>query len=101
MTPWPCSAAQPWRAWIGPEEEKAANDDWTQLQFEAAQSTTPMTEIDLRSDNRNPGIPLDPFVVGRDIYRLLAIFGASREIAARRSGEDDDSSVYGYSIRAF
>ena len=101
MTPWPCSAAQPWRAWIGPEEEKAANDDWTQLQFEAAQSTTPMTEIDLRSDNRNPGIPLDPLVVGRDIYRLLAIFGASREIAARRSGEDDEGSVYGYSIRAF
>ena len=60
-----------------------------------------MTEIDLRSDNRNPGIPLDPFVVGRDIYRLLAIFGASREIAARRSGEDDKGSVYGYSIRAF
>ena len=60
-----------------------------------------MTEIDLRGDNRNPGIPLDPFVVGRDIYRLLAIFGASREIAARRSGEDDKGSVYGYSIRAF
>ena len=48
-----------------------------QLQFEAAQSTTLMTEIDLRRDNRNPGIPLDPLVVGRDIYRLLAIFGAS------------------------
>ena len=83
------------------EEEKAANDNWTQLQFEAAQSTTPMTEIDLRSDNRNPGIPLDPLVVDRDIYRLLAIFGASREIAARRSGEDDKGSVYGYSIREF
>ena len=60
-----------------------------------------MTETDLRSDNRNPGIPLDPLVVGRDIYRLLAIFGASREIAARRSGEDDKGSVYGYSIREF
>ena len=60
-----------------------------------------MPEIDLRNNPWNPGIPMDASVVARDIYLLLAIFGASREICLRRKGEDDQASVYGHSIRAY
>lgn len=61
----------------------------------------PMPEIDLRNNPWNAGIPMDPSVVARDLYLLLAIFGASREICSRRNGEDDEASVFGRSIRAY
>jgi|GEM_PF-6842136 len=60
-----------------------------------------MPEIDLRGNPWNPGIPTDPVVIALDLYRLLAIFGASRDLCARRRDEDDEATVYGYSIRAF
>jgi hypothetical protein len=60
-----------------------------------------MPEIDLCNNPWNPGIPMDASVVARDVYLLLAIFGASREICARRKDEDDQASVYGRSVRAY
>src|SRR5262245_60144666 len=60
-----------------------------------------MPEIDLRNNPWNAGIPMDTGVVRRDLYLLLAIFGASKEICLRRKNEDDQGSVYGHSIRAF
>ena len=44
---------------------------------------------------------MDAVTIARDIYLLLAIFGASKEICARRNDEDDQTSVYGHSVRAF
>jgi hypothetical protein len=58
-------------------------------------------EIDLRQNPWNPGIPIEPVILFRDIYLLLAIFSASKEICGRRRGADDEGSVYGYSIRFF
>jgi hypothetical protein len=60
-----------------------------------------MPEIDLRNNPWNPGIPMDAIAVARDLYVLLAIFGASKEICLRRKSDDDQGSVYGHSIRAF
>jgi hypothetical protein len=60
-----------------------------------------MPEIDLRDSPWNPGIPTEPGILFRDLYRLLAVFSASKEICGRRCGADDQGSVYGYSIRHF
>jgi hypothetical protein len=60
-----------------------------------------MPEIDMRNNPWNPGIPMDAATITRNIYLLLAIFSASKEICVRRKDEDDQGSVYGYSIRAF
>jgi len=60
-----------------------------------------MPEIDLRNNPRNPGIPMDSANIARDVYMLLAIFSASKEICGRRCDENDEGSVYGYSIRGF
>ncbi len=60
-----------------------------------------MPEINMRNNPWNPGIPIDPATIARDIYLLLTIFTASKEICGRRKDELDEGSVYGYSIRAF
>lgn len=60
-----------------------------------------MPEIDMRNNPWNPGIPMDPVTIARDLYMLLAIFSASKEICGRRTDESDEGSVYGYSIRGF
>jgi hypothetical protein len=60
-----------------------------------------MPEIDLRNNPWNPGIPMDSIATERDLYLLLAIFGASKEICLRRKDDDDEASVYGRSVRAF
>ena len=60
-----------------------------------------MPEIDMRNNPWNPGIPMNSTNIARDIYLLLAIFSASKEICSRRSDENDEGSVYGYSIRGF
>lgn len=60
-----------------------------------------MPEIDLRDNPLNPGIPKEPVILFRDIYRLLAVFSASKEICRRRRGDINAGSVYAYSIRQF
>lgn len=60
-----------------------------------------MPEIDMRNNPWNPGIPRDSATIARDIYLLLAIFAASKELCSRRTDESDDGSVYGYSVRGF
>jgi hypothetical protein len=60
-----------------------------------------MPEIDMRNNPWNAGIPMDAATVARDIYLLLAIFSASKEICLRRKDGNDEGSVYGYSIRGF
>jgi len=60
-----------------------------------------MPEIDLSNNPWNPGIPIDSITVARNLYRLLAIFASSSELSQRRTGEDDEGTVYGYSLRSF
>ena len=55
----------------------------------------------MRNNPWNAGIPMDAATVARDLYLLLAIFSASKEICLRRTDDDDQGSVYGYSIRGF
>ena len=55
----------------------------------------------MRNKPWNSGIPMDFATIARDIYMLLAIFSASKEICGRRTDENDQGSVYGYSIRGF
>jgi hypothetical protein len=60
-----------------------------------------MPEIDMRNNPWNPGIPMDVATIARDLYMLLAIFSASKELCSRRTDESDQGSVYGYSVRGF
>jgi hypothetical protein len=60
-----------------------------------------MPEIDLRQNPWNPRIPVDSSIVSRELYTLLAIFSSSRDLSSRRRNEDDEGTVYGYSLRNF
>lgn len=60
-----------------------------------------MPEIDVRNPYWPDGILSDGALLSRDLYRLLSIFAASKEISDRRIDKDDRGSVYGYSIYAF
>jgi hypothetical protein len=44
---------------------------------------------------------MDASFIARDLYLLLAILAASREICLRRENEDDQSSVYGHRVRVY
>ena len=60
-----------------------------------------MPEIDMRNNPWNPGIPIDSVTVAHDLYILLAIFASSSELSQRRNDENDEVTVYGYSLRNF
>jgi hypothetical protein len=60
-----------------------------------------MPEIDMRNCPWNSGIPRNTGAIERDLYSLLAIFAASKELCGRRTDDNDQASVYGYSVREF
>jgi hypothetical protein len=60
-----------------------------------------MPEIDLRGQFWIRGFPRPETLIDIELYRLLVIFGASETICSKRRDDDDQASVYGWSIRYF
>lgn len=60
-----------------------------------------MPEVDLRANPWAQGFPREDFLVERELYRLITIFGSSAEIQAMRTSVDDDKSFYGRNVRQF
>lgn len=61
-----------------------------------------MAEIDLRPNYFvSPGLPRHIDQISLDVYRLMTIFGSSRELAGRRGDDDHEVTVYGFSTRQF
>lgn len=60
-----------------------------------------MPEIDLQGSPYVQGLPRHLNQIELDVYRLLAIFASSETLSARRADDDDQASVYGFSIREY
>jgi hypothetical protein len=60
-----------------------------------------MVEIDLRGNYLwHGGFPREDFLIDRELYRLMTIFGASPEISKRRGG-NDQTNVYAQAVQQF